>query len=210
MKNVLLLGATGTAGSALTKKLLSETDCHLTLFARFARHAKDMYTDTNRSSVINGNAENLEELKAVMSGQDVVYCAISGNALPKIAENIVTAMTESGVKRLIFMGAVGIYNEIPDEIDGEDNLDNEPAQIPNRKAVDIIEASNLNYTVLRPGYLRDGNEDDFVLTIKGEAAKGYITPIPALVKFAVKIILNDGFYSRESVSITRDAANGIS
>lgn len=32
-----------------------------------------------------------------------------------------------------------------------------------------------NYTILRPGYLRDGNEDDCVLTLKGEAAKGYIT-----------------------------------
>ena len=201
MKNVLLLGATGTAGSALTKKLLTETDCRLTLFAR---HARDMYTDTDRISVINGDAENIVELKAVMSKQDVVYCAISGNALPQIAENIVSAMNETDVKRLIFMGAVGIYNEIPDEIDGEDNLDNEPAQIPNRKAVDIIEASNLNYTILRPGYLGSGCEDDFVLTFKGEAAKGYTTPIPALVKFAVKLILDDDLYSRESVSITHD------
>lgn len=207
MKNVLLLGATGTAGSALTHKLLADTDCHLTLFAR---HAEEMYTDTDRISVINGDAENLEELKAAMPKQDVVYCAISGDALPQIAENIVSAMNRTGIERLIFMGAVGIYNEIPDEIDGEDNLDHEPAQIPNRKAVDIVEASNLNYTVLRPGYLRDGNEDDFVLTLKGEAAKGYITPIPALVKFAVKLILDDGLYSRESVSITRDAAKDIS
>ena len=61
MKNVLLLGATGTAGSALTKKLLSETDCHLTLFAR---HAREMYTDNDRISVINGDAENIAELKA--------------------------------------------------------------------------------------------------------------------------------------------------
>ncbi len=202
MKNVLLLGATGTAGSALTKKLLSETNCHLTLFAR---HAGEVYTDTDRISVINGDAKNIAELKAIMQDQDVVYCAISGDALPQITENIVSAMTESNVNRLIFMGAVGIYNEIPDEIDGEDNLDNEPAQIPNRKAVDIVESSNLNYTILRPGYLRDGNEDDFVLTLKGEVAKGYITPIPALVKFAVKIILDDELYSRESVSITQDA-----
>ena len=202
MKNVLLLGATGTAGSALTKKLLSETNCHLTLFAR---HAGEVYTDTDRISVVNGDAKNIAELKAIMQNQDVVYCAISGDALPQITENIVSAMTESNVNRLIFMGAVGIYNEIPDEIDGEDNLDNEPAQIPNRKAVDIVESSNLNYTILRPGYLRDGNEDDFVLTLKGEVAKGYITPIPALVKFAVKIILDDELYSRESVSITQDA-----
>lgn len=207
MRNVLLLGATGTAGSALTRKLLTDTDCHLTLFAR---HAGEMYTASDRISVINGDAENLAELKAAMPGQDVVYCAISGDMLPQIAQNIVSAMNDAGVNRLIFMGAVGIYNEIPDEIDGDDNLDNEPAQIPNRKAVDIVEASGLNYTVLRPGYLGDGNEEDYTLTIKGESAKGYTTPIPALVKFAVKLILDNDLYSRESVSITRDASKNIS
>lgn len=207
MKNVLLLGATGTAGRAITKKLLSETNCCLTLFAR---HAREMYTDTNRVSVIDGDAKTVAELKAVMPGQDVVYCAISGDALPQIAENTIAAMTESGVNRLIFMGAVGIYNEIPDEIDGEDNLDNEPAQIPNRKAVDVVEASSLNYTMLRPGYLKDGGADDFILTMKGEAAKGYTTPIPALVKFAVQLIENDTLYSRESISITQDATKTIS
>lgn len=206
MKNVLLLGATGTAGSALTKELLSETDCHLTLFAR---HAREMYDETNRISVINGTAENIEELEAVMPEQDVVYCAISGNTLPQIAENIVSAMNNTNINRLIFMGAVGIYNEIPDKIDGKDNLDNGPAQIPNRKAVDIIESSSLNYTILRPGYLREGSENDFVLTFKGESAKGYITPIPALVKFAVQLIMNDNLYSQESVSITRDATKVI-
>ncbi len=207
MKKVLLLGATGTAGSALTKKLLSDTDCHLTLFSR---HAKDVYADTDRIAAVNGDAENLEELKAIMPGHDVVYCAVSGDALPKVAENIVAAMTDSDVNRLIFMGAVGIYNEIPDEIDGDDNLDNEPAQIPNRKAVDVVEASSLNYTVLRPGYLGEGDEDDYVLTVKGEAAKGYTTPIPALVKFAVQLIMDDLLYSRESVSITHDATKVLS
>lgn len=203
MKNVLLLGATGTAGSALTQKLLSDTDCRLTLFAR---HAGKVYTDTERIRAVSGDAEKTEELKAAMHGQDVVYCAISGDALPQIAQNIVAAMQETGVKRLIFMAAVGIYNEIPEQIDGEDNLDNEPAQIPNRKAADIVESSGLDYTVLRPGYLGEGREDDFVLTVKGEAAKGYTTPIPALVKLAVQLILQDELYVKESISITRDAA----
>lgn len=35
-KYVLLLGATGTAGSAITRKLLSDTAYHITLFARHA------------------------------------------------------------------------------------------------------------------------------------------------------------------------------
>lgn len=72
----------------------------------------------------------------------------------------------------------------------------------------MAEASRLNYTVLRPGYLSEGDEDDAVLTVKGEAAKGYTTSIPALVKFAVRLILDDRLYSRESVGITRNAANG--
>ena len=89
-------------------------------------------------------------------------------------------------------------DEIPDEIDGDHNLDNEPAQIPNRKATDVVEASSLNDTVLRPGYLSEGDEDDAVLTVKGEAAKGYTTSIPALVKFAVRLILDDRLYSRRA------------
>lgn len=203
MKHVLLLGATGTAGSAITKKLLSDTECHVTLFAR---HAEDMFSDSPRTTVVNGDAEQIENLKEAMQGQEVVYCAISGEALPQIAENIVAAMGECGVKRLIFMGAVGIYNEIPDDMDGEDNLDNEPAQLPNRQAVDIVEASDLNYTVLRPGYLKEGGENDFVLSVKGEPAKGYITTIPSLVKLAIQLISDETLYVRESVSITRDTA----
>ena len=203
MKHVLLLGATGTAGSAITKKLLSDTECHVTMFAR---HAEDMFSDSPRTTVVNGDAEQIENLKEAMQGQEVVYCAISGEALPQIAENIVAAMGECGVKSLIFMGAVGIYNEIPDDMDGEDNLDNEPAQLPNRQAVDIVEASDLNYTVLRPGYLKEGGENDFVLSVKGEPAKGYITTIPSLVKLAIQLISDETLYARESVSITRDTA----
>lgn len=200
MKHVLLLGATGAAGSAITEELLSHTDHHVTLFAR---HAGDRFSDGPRTTVVNGDAERIEDLTQAMRGQDVVYCAISGDALPQIAENIVAAMSVCGVNRLIFMGAVGIYNEIPEEMDGEDNLDNEPTQLPNRQAVDVVEASGLNYTVLRPGYLRPGDENDFVLTCKGAPAKGYITTIPSLVKLAVELIGNEELYSRESVSITR-------
>lgn len=42
MKRVLLLGATGTAGIAVAERLLSDTDCHVTLFAR---HAGDRFSD---------------------------------------------------------------------------------------------------------------------------------------------------------------------
>lgn len=202
MKRVLLLGATGTAGSAITKRLLLETDYHITLFAR---HASKIFSDNSRVTVIDGNASNKEELQEAMQGQDVIYSAISGIQLPEIAENIVETMDELRIKQLIFMGAIGIYNEIPNEIDGKDNVDNESAQVPNRQAVDVVESSDLNYTILRPGYLRSREENDFVLTIKGQSAKGYITTIPSITKLAVQLISDESLYSRESVSVTKDA-----
>ncbi len=106
------------------------------------------------------------------------------------------------------MGATGIYNEIPVDMDDDDNLDNEPAQIPNRKAVDIIENSNLNYTILRPGYLRNGDKNDFVLTFKGEKAKGYISTISSVVVLSTSLINDSKLYSRESVGITKDMQKG--
>lgn len=202
MINVLLLGATGTAGSAIAKKLMENPRFNVTLFSRHINRTKD-YADNVK--IINGDATNLDDLKVAMKGQDVVYSAISGYQLPVIAQNLVEVMPECGVKRLIFMGAVGIYNEIPREIGGSQyNVDNEPPQVPNRKAVDIIEASNLNYTIMRPGFIRNGDENDYVLTIKEEPAKGYITTLDSIVKLAMELIQNDNMYSHESVSITKD------
>lgn len=108
MKNILLLGATGTAGSAITKKLLSDTDTHVTLFAR---HAGNMFSDSPRTTVINGNAENIEDLKKAMHEQDVVYCAISGEALPQIAENIVVAMSECNINVLFLWEQLGFITK---------------------------------------------------------------------------------------------------
>ena len=197
--NILLLGATGTFGKSFTKKLLSDTNYNLTLVSRKAR---DMYKDSDRQNVINADITNIEELKRVIKNQDIVYCAISGEQLPIVAENLVNCISDN--QRLIFMGAVGIYNEIPDELDGKDNVDNNTDQLPNRDAVNIIEKSDVRYTILRPGYLRDGLEDDYVITKKGELTKGYITTIQSVEKIVLEIMKNNNLYLKESISITKD------
>lgn len=200
MKNVLILGATGTFGKELTKALLKEDKYSLTLFSRHAKQS----SDSGNAKVVCGDATNKLDLQRVLEKQDVVYCAISGNDLPVIAQRLVDLMSQAGVKRLIFMGAVGIYNEIPVDMDGEDNVDNNPYQIPNRDAVQIIESSSLDYTVLRPGYLMEGNADDYVITFKGQLAKGYESTIASVVNMAVRLIANDTLYLHESISITRN------
>ncbi|MDD8034887.1 MAG: NAD(P)H-binding protein [Thomasclavelia ramosa] len=202
MKNILLLGATGTAGSAITKELLKEEDIHITLFAR---HASQVIRDSEQVTIVDGDATSLNDLHQVMKNQDVVYCAISGEQLPLVAENIVKSMKENAVERIIFMGAIGIYNEIPEEVDGKDNVDQNEEQIPNRLAVDIIENSQLNYTIIRPGFLEEGDSDDYVLSLKGEMVKGYQTTISSVVQLAIQLIKDEQLYSHQSVAITKDA-----
>lgn len=201
MKRILILGASGTFGKALVEKLSNDEECHLTLVSR---HASACYQESERCHVVDCDAMNEADLQQVMKGCDVVYCAISGDDLPVIAANTVSAMKKKGGRRLIFMGAVGIYNEIPVDMDDDDNVRNNPDQVPNRKAVDIVENSGLDYTVLRPGYLQDGDKDDFTLTFKGEQAKGYVSTIPSVVELAVRLINDDTLYLHQSVSITRD------
>lgn len=204
MKKILILGASGTFGKALAEKLGNDEECHLTLTSR---HASACYHESERCHVLDCDAMKTDELQQAMAGCHVVYCAISGDDLPIIAENMISAMKKNGVRRLIFMGAVGIYNEIPADMDDEDNVRNNPDQIPNRHAADIVENSGLDYTILRPGYLRDGDKDDYTLTFKGEQAKGYVSTIPSVVELAIRLINDDTLYLHQSVSITRDMSN---
>ncbi len=205
MKRILILGASGTFGKALVKRLCdSDKNYHLTLVSR---HATDCYDDNEQCHVVDCDAMEVENLRYMMKDCDVIYCAISGRYLPIVADNIVYAMKETSVRRLIFMGAVGIYDEIPLNMDDEDNVRNNPEQVPNREAVDIVENSELDYTILRPGYLQDGDKEDFTLTFKGEQAKGYISTISSVVELAVRLIDDDMLYVCQNISITKNMSD---
>lgn len=204
MKRILILGASGTFGKALVEKLSNDEECHLTLASR---HASAFYHESERCHVVDCDAMNADDLQQAMADCHVVYCAISGGDLPVIIENTVSAMKKIDLRRLIFMGAVGIYDEIPADMDDEDNVRNNPDQIPNRRAADVVENSGLDYTILRPGYLRDGDKNDYALTFKGEQAKGYISTIPSVVGLAIRLIQDNTLYVRQSVSITHDMSN---
>lgn len=201
MKRILILGASGLLGKALVKKICGSGSRTLVLASR---HAEEHFQESKICHIVNCDATDELSLHTAMADCDTVFCAISGDALPTVAKNIIAEMKRSGISRLIFMGAVGIYNEIPVELDDEDNVRNNPEQVPNRDAVKAVEASDLNYTIIRPGYLKDGDDENYVLTFKDEPAKGYESTLGSVVDLAVRLIDDDTLYSRMSVSITKD------
>jgi hypothetical protein len=195
--NIAILGATGKFGRALTAKLLAVTDHHLTIASK---SAGAIYEDSHRITAKSIDATSVKDLKKVLKNQDLVYFAISGDYLPVIVDNIINL----NPKRFIFMGSVGIYNELAEGNGAEFNVDNDQSQIPNQYAAGIIENSAVDYTIFRAGYLEFGDEDDYVITKKGETPPGYRSTIESIEKIALEIIADPKKYSRESISITKD------
>ena len=197
--NIAILGATGKFGITFTTKLLAVTNHKLTLISK---SAGNFYEDNHRITDRSIDATNIKDLKKALKNQDLIYFAISGDYIPVMVDNIVNL----NPKRFIFMASVGIYNEL--EGDGaEFNVDNNQSQIPNQYAAGIIENSDVDYTIIRAGYLEHGDEDDYVITKKGETAPGYRTSIESVEKIALEIIDNPEKYSRESISITKDMSD---
>jgi saccharopine dehydrogenase-like NADP-dependent oxidoreductase len=98
MPNVLILGATGSVARVAIDVFLRDTDARLTLYARNARRLKKV--DLARARVVEGDVLDRAKLNEAMAGQDVVYANLAGE-LERMAESVVAAMGETGVRRLI-------------------------------------------------------------------------------------------------------------
>ncbi|WP_244886485.1 NAD(P)H-binding protein [Paenibacillus odorifer] len=128
MSNVLILGANGGIARHAIDLFLNETDAQLTLYLRNSDRLS--YITSSRARVVEGDVMDSEQLKEAMIGQDVVYANLAGN-LEGMSRSIVEAMNTTGLKRLIFISSMGIYDEVPGE-KYSSILD------PYRKSVEII------------------------------------------------------------------------
>ncbi len=194
MPKILILGAHGQIARVATDLFLKQTDAHLTLYLRNAKriHIRG-YSD--RVRVIEGDVLDTKALEGAMAGQDVVYANLAGR-LEEQARSIVRAMDHTGVKRLIFISSMGIYGEIPGE-NHRSILD------PYRNAATVIEASGMDYTILRPAWLNDRNEIDYGTTQKGETFKNASKTVSrkSVADLVVKLAMTPGLENRHSLGI---------
>ena len=199
MRNVLIIGATGTLGTAVTQNVLNKTDDHLTLFARSENRIN--VQDDNRETVISGNVMNDADLDKALKGQDAVFVALSGN-LGAFAKKIVAAMDRNNVSRLVFISSMGIYNEIPASVGASGNLNSNPILRTYREAADVIEASDLDYTVVRPGWFM-GGPVDYEITHKGEPFGGHDVSVASIADYVTKLVDDDQLDVHDSVGINK-------
>ncbi|MDH1010660.1 SDR family oxidoreductase [Pseudomonas nicosulfuronedens] len=206
MKNVVILGATGQIASWVVQGLGQLSGVQQTLLLRDPRKLSGAEPDNAR--VVIGNVLDQELLREVMAGQDVVYANLSGDDLEEQANSVIDAMQTSHVKRLIFVLSLGIYDEIPGKF-GQWNHEviGEPLKYY-RRAADAIEASGLEFTILRPAWLTDEDEVDYETTGKDEPFKGTVVSRRSVGDLVIHLIRTPGLHVGASLGVNKPGSEG--
>lgn len=193
MTSVLILDANGQIARFATDLFLKRTDVRLTLYLRNARRVKN--PDPTRVRIVEGDVLDSKALEVALAGQDVVYANLAGD-LELQARNIVKSMDNVGIKRLIFISSMGVYDEIPGERHGS-ILD------PYRKAMKIIEGSDLDYTINRPAWLNNRDEIAYRTTQKGEPFKNAseVVSRKSVADLVVRLATTLGLENRRSLGV---------
>jgi uncharacterized protein YbjT (DUF2867 family) len=193
MTHVLILGANGQLARNTARFFLEKTDATLTLYLRRAERLKN--PEPVRVAIVEGDVLDEAKLQSAMIGKDVVYANLAGDMASQ-ARVIVGAMHATKLKRLIFISSMGIYGEVPGER-YRSVLD------PYRDSAAVIEASDLDYTILRPGWFTREAAVDYHLTRKGQPFEGHDVSLNSISDLIVRLATTPGLHVRESLGIAR-------
>lgn len=110
--NVLIFGAAGRTGRELVKQGLMRGH----RVSAFVRHPASFDIQDPKLKVVQGDAAKRASVESAVRDQDAVICALGGANLLKREQavvvgvhNIIMAMEESGVRRLIYLSADTVH-----------------------------------------------------------------------------------------------------
>ena len=113
---VLLTGATGYIGRRLKEQLLDDTSITLRLYVRNKKALSQKAL--KQCEVVEGDTFNTTQLQKALQNVDVAYYmvhSLSNKAYKDLdkrsAQNFVDACEKSGVKRIIYLGGLGIKDQ---------------------------------------------------------------------------------------------------
>lgn len=209
MKKVLILGANGQIARIVEQRLLNEqTDVELTLFLRNASRLSTL-ADNNRVKLIDGDVENAADVNAAMKDQDIVYVAmVDHDADNKITKNVIDAMKDNGVKRVISSNILGIYNEVPGEFGRWNQKQVSWGLQAAINADQLLKDSGLDYTTIRIPWLNDHDEVKYTVTHEGEEYVGVSGSRQSVADVIVKMVADPTYLANDSIGLADPDTQG--
>lgn len=159
---ILILGATGRVGSELLQFALKDNHQVTVL----VRNPDKVENRDEHLHTVQGNVLNKEDLQTAMAEVDVVISALSTDGTTTLSEStpmIRDAMEAVGIKRIISIGTAGIlqsrtHPELLRYQSPESKRKTTRAAKEHHKAYQTLEQSNLEWTIVCPTYLPDGEK----------------------------------------------------
>lgn len=202
MTRVLILGANGQIARIVEDRILQEQpDVELTLFLRNSSRLNSL-AGSQQVTLVDGDLTNFDEVNAAMKEQDIVYIAfVDHGADNVVTNNVVKAMEENHVTRVVESSLLGLYDEVTGEY-GRWNYSMVKSGLQAAINADkLLANSGLDYTTLRFPWLNDRNEVKYTITHKDESYLGVSGSRQSMADVIVKIIADPNFLKNDSVGI---------
>lgn len=159
---IIVFGATGTVGRSAVDRILAEGH----QVTAFARRPEKLNTAHPNLTCIAGDALEEEAVQKAVSGHDCVVVTLGAGASPRSkirslgSLNIIRAMQAHGIRRLICLTTLGAH-------ESRANLNFfwkwimfgvflRPAYKDHEMQENLVRASGLDWTLVRPGSFTDG------------------------------------------------------
>lgn len=158
--NILILGATGRVGGQIVTYALHERHPVTVL----VRTPEKIQINNENLTIIQGNVLNKDDIVRAMHGIDVVISALNTDGTTTLSESmplIIEAMENEGIQRIITIGTAGILkSRISPKLlryqSSESKQKSVRAAEEHNKVYDMLQQSNLEWTIVCPTYLPDG------------------------------------------------------
>lgn len=158
--NMTIFGATGRVGNEFLQRALKDGH-QVTVLAR----TPSKLTPHENLTILEGDIRNLELINEAIQGADAVFSAIGTDKTTTLTEAIpliINAMQKAKVTRIITIGTAGILQSRtnPDLYRFQSTESKRRltfAAEEHAKAYEELAKTNLEWTVVCPTYLPDGN-----------------------------------------------------
>lgn len=195
---LLILGGTGRVGSHLVENAL-QADHHVTALVRTPEKIQIQH---NNLTVVQGDVLSKEDIEQAMDGADMVMSALNtdgGTTLTDSMPLIIDAMKKEGINRIITIGTAGILqSRVSPELlryqSSESKRKLTRAAEEHHKVYELLQQSGLDWTIVCPTYLPDGErlgnyrtERDF-LPVEGSQIS-----VPDTADFAYSLLQSSDF-----------------
>ncbi|MGG2028145.1 NAD(P)H-binding protein [Gottfriedia sp. S16(2024)] len=157
---ILLLGATGRVGSFLVDLLL-EAKCEV---IALVRDEQKITINHEALTVLKGNTLNENDLNLALENVDGVISALntgSENILSRTMGLLIPLLEMKKIGRIVTIGTAGILQSRVDPtilryLSSESKRKSTTAATDHEKAFNLLNHSQINWTIVCPTYLPDG------------------------------------------------------